>query len=130
MVGVRTFSNLLQKIDTIIRGGVWTGVGSGASSEAAIGLGGWGNYRSAVGHRGLIRGTLVLNSLGTNTFLEATVFDTVNGRIIPVARVDANNTSVNFETEVDRDFIMGMRGDNAANDGSCEIITHVQEVPA
>ncbi len=129
MPGVRTYSNALQKIDTIIRGGVFTVVGSGSNTEAPISQGGWKTYRAAVGHRAIIKGTMVLNALGTNTFMEVTVFDVNNGRTIPVARVDANQSSDSFEVEVDRDFTMNVRGDNVADDGSFELIVHVQEVP-
>lgn len=129
LVGRRTTLNTLQKVPTQIRGGIFTVVGSGGFTEAAISQGGWATYRGAVGNRAIIKGSLVLNALGTNVFIEATVFDTVNGRIVPIARVDATQPTDRFETEVDRNFTMGVRGDNPANDGSCEIIAFIHEVP-
>jgi len=129
MVGSRTSLNQLQKLPTIIRGGIFTVVGSGGFTEAGISQGAWASYRAAVGNRALIKGTITLRALGTNTLIEPTVFDTVNGRIIPVAQINAANPKQNFEVEVDRAFTMSMRGDNAANDGSCELIAFIQEVP-
>ena len=129
LVGKRTTLNILQKVPTQIRGGIMTVVGSGGFTEAGISQGAWSTYRAAVGNRAIIKGSLVLNALGTNVFIEATVFDNVNGRIIPVARVDANQPSDKFEVEVDRELTPGVRGDNAANDGSCEVIAYIHEVP-
>lgn len=128
MVGKRTSLNSIQKLPTIIRGGIFTVVGSGGFTEAPITAGGWATYRAAVGHRAIIKGTIVLNALGSNTLIEATIFDNVAGRTIPIAQINAANPKQSFEVEVDRDFTCGARGDNAANDGSCEIISFIREV--
>lgn len=128
-MGVRTSLSSLQAIPTQIRGGIFTVVGSGGFTEAGISQGPWASYRAAVGNRALIKGVVTLRALGTNTLIEPTVFDTVNGRIIPIAQINVANPKQNFEVEVDRNFTMSMRGDNAANDGSCELISFIQEVP-
>lgn len=128
MVGRIAAYNQIQKLPTIIRGGIFTVVGSGGFTEAPITAGGWATYRPAVGHRALIKGTIVLNALGTNTLLEAVVFDNVAGRQIPVAQINATNPKQSFEVEIDRDFTCLVRGDDVANDGSCEVMAFIREV--
>jgi len=130
MVGTRTSLNQLQKLPTIIRGGLFTVVGDGNFTEAPINDGGWATYRAAVGNVALIKGTIVLGVLGTNTFIDVTVFDTVLGRTVPIARINAANPKISFEVEVNRNFTMGVTGDNAADDGTCSILAFIQEVPA
>jgi len=129
MVGRRTPLNSLQKLPTIIRCSVYTGVGSSAASEAACSQGGVSGYRVPVGTRGIIKGTLVLNALGSNTFIVFRLFDTVSGRQIPVARVDASSSKSDFEVEVDREITLSVTGDNVANDGSCEVMLFSSEAP-
>ena len=121
--------NETQKLPDIIRGGIFTVLGSGGFTEAGISQGAWASYRAPAGTRAVIKGTVVLRALGTNTEIEPTIFDTVNGRIIPIAKVIATVPKADFEVEVDNDFTMSMRGDNAADDGSCEIIAFIREVP-
>lgn len=128
MVGKRTTLNVLQKVPTQIRGGIFTVVGSGSNSEAEISQGGWKTYRPAIGHRAIIKGKMGLRALGTNTFMELTMFDNVNGRTVAVARVDVNQPSDSFEFEVDRDITLNARGDDVADDGSFDCIAFVQEV--
>lgn len=128
-MGVRTSITSVQVVPTQIRGGIFTVVGSGGFTEAPISQGGWATYRAVVAHRAIIKGTVTLRALGTNTEIEPTIFDTTNGRTIPIAKVTATVPKSDFLVEVDRDFILGMRGDNVANDGSCEIISFIQEVP-
>jgi len=121
--------NATQKLADIIRGGKFTVVGSGGSTEQPIDAGGWATYRPAVGTRALIKGTLTLLALGSNTFLSVTVFDNTAGRLIEIARVDANQPSVEFEIEIQREFTCSVTGDNAANDGSCDVLSYVRELP-
>jgi len=128
MVGKIGSYNQIQKLPTQIRGGVFTAVGSGSNTEAEISQGGWKTYRPAVGHRAIIRGKMGLVALGSNIFMELTMFDNVNGRTIAIARVDATQTSDDFEFEVDRDITLNARGDNVADDGSFDCIAFVREV--
>jgi len=128
MVGRIGSYNQIQKLPTQIRGGIFTVVGSGGFTEAGISQGAFATYRPAVGHRAIIKGTITLRALGTNTEIEATIFDNVAGRTIPIAKVIATVPKADFEVEVDRDITLGVRGDNVANDGSCEVIAFIREV--
>jgi len=124
-----------QKRNRILRGGRVIVLGSGGFTEQPIASGGLAVYTVPIGKTAQVRGSLVWTVLGTQTFIEVTVFDTVSGRTIPIARANAVGDAIRFEAELFRistpaQMTMSIRGSNAPNDATAEWIAEIQELPA
>jgi len=135
LVGKTTTLNQINVIPEIIRGGLFTVVGSGGATEAAISTGGLLSYSLPAGKKAKFKGTLVVTTFGANNRISVNVFDNVAGRIIAVGSsgADASNVgkTVNFEGTLENDdFDFTVNGDNAANNGQCSVLVSIQELPA
>jgi len=133
--GVQVSTNSVATIPEIIRGGLFTVVGSGGATEAAISTGGILAYGLAAGKKAKFKGSIVVSNFGSNNRISLNVFDNVAGRIIPIGSVSSVNDGLNktvfFEGVLESDdFDFTVDGNNAANDGACAILVEIQESPA
>jgi len=130
--------NASQAGQTIVRGGRLTVLGSGGHTELPINQGGLLTYNVPAFKTALIRGSMVVTNLGsTNTFIQVEMFDTQSGRLIPIARANAVNVTVNFEMKLvqlrnfpvdPQDQQIEIHGDGA-NDGVAEWFAFIEEKP-
>jgi len=127
----RTQVNVINKI---IRGGLYTVVGSGGVTEAAISTGGILGYSLPAGKKAKFKGTITGTAFGTNTRMSIAIFDNSAGRLIlvgTVINIDGPNVSKQFEGVLENDdFDFTINGNNAANDGSLTCIMEIEELPA
>jgi len=128
--------NATQSSQSIVRGGIVTGIGTAVGSEATMFQGGLNNYDVPSFKTARIRGSLTVISLGSNSFLQIELFDTRAGRIISQARATVNNQTVFFDFSMaqrrvaaSQDFDIQSKGDNVANDGSLEWSAEITELP-
>jgi len=136
LVGKTTTLNQINVDPKIIRGGLFTVVGSGGATEAAISTGGILGYSLPSGKKAKFKGTITVSSFGSNGRLAFNIFDNVAGRIIPVGSVSSNligaiDKSFPFEGELENDdFNFTVNGNSGANDGACAVIIEITELPA
>jgi len=130
--------NVSQKSQSILRGGIVTGIGTSIGSEADMFQGGLLDYDLASFKTARIRGSMTVTALGANTFLQVELFDTRVGRIISVARGTNNNQTVQFDflmvqlrdfPDQPQDYDIQCHGDNVANNGSLEWQAEITELP-
>jgi len=127
---VITPRNFSQKFSEDTRGGLYSVIGTGATTEAALSTGSLLNYTVPANKKTKVTGSLVATAMGTNTAIRVNVFDNTAGRIIPVATVTAANTPVFFNfTLASSVFTVTLNGDNAANDGAAACIVSLEELP-
>jgi len=133
LVGKTTTLNQINVAPEIIRGGIFTNVGSGAVSEAAISTGGILSYSLPPGKKAKFKGTITPTLFGSNARMSVNIFDNSAGRIIPVGMVVAADAlkSKTFEGVLENDdFDFTVDGDSAMNNGQLTCIMEITELPA
>jgi len=136
LVGRTSSLNIINVLPAIIRGGLFTVVGSGGATEAAISTGGLLGYSVPPGKKAKFKGTITVTAFGANNRISVNVFDNSAGRIIPVGSVNSDavnnlNVSKTFEGFLENDdFDFIVNGDNGANNGACTVIVEITELPA
>jgi len=134
-IAVLTSRNQVNVINKVIRGGLYTVVGSGGVTEAAISTGGILGYSVPAGKRAKFKGTITATSFGGNNRMSLDVFDNSAGRIIITGSVSNNppgaiNSSKMFEGVLENDdFDFNISGNSATNDGSLTCIIEIEELP-
>jgi len=123
--------NITQKFSEDTRGGLFTVVGTGGATEAAISTGALLAYSVPAGKKTRVRGSLIVTDMGTNTQIRVNVFDNTAGRIIPVGIATAIGVLVEWSAVLaGTQFDFTVNGDNAANDGACAVLASIEELPA
>jgi len=134
LVGKLSTLNQINVNNKIIRGGLYTVVGSGGVTEAAISTGGILGYSLPPGKKAKFKGTITGTLFGTNTRMSVAIFDNSAGRLIlvgTVINIDGPNVSKVFEGVLENDdFDFTINGNNAANDGELTCIMEIEELPA
>jgi len=127
-----------QKIQSIVRGGILSNLGSGAASEASFNQGGLLSYTVPAFKTAIVKGSIVATNMGTNTVIRAELFDTQAGRLVAVAAVTSVGQTEKFEFEMPQlrnfpvdpqDFNIAAHGNNPANDGTAEWQAEITELP-
>jgi len=132
-IAVLTSRNQVNVINKVLRGGLYTVVGSGGVTEASISSGGILGYSVPSGKRAVFHGTITPLGFGSNQIMGLNIFDNVAGRIIPIKTFRSTaqvNNSEEFQGALensDYDFIIN--GNNASNDGSLSCIMEIEELP-
>jgi len=128
--------NVSQVSNKIIRGGIYTNVGSGGVTEAAISTGGILGYNVPTNKKATFKGTLTPIIFNSNSRLALNIFDNVAGRIIQVSSVSSfpvgtnEGISIQFAGVLESsDFDFIINGNSAANDGSLNCIMDIVELP-
>lgn len=134
-IAVLTSRNLVNVINKVLRGGIYTVVGSGGVTEAAISSGGILGYAVPSGKRAKFKGSLTVRSFGSNNTMAINIFDNSAGRIIPVGAVSNNpagnvNKTIQFEGVLENDdYDFTINGNSVANDGSLDCMMEIEELP-
>jgi len=133
LVGKTTTLNQINVIPEIIRGGLYTVVGSGGVTEAAISTGGLLGYSLPPGKKAKFKGTLVVTVFGGNNVISVNVFDNAAGRIVAVGSAGVADIfkTIEFEGTLENDdFDFTINGDSGLNNGQCAVLVSIQELPA
>ena len=130
--------NSSQKSQSILRGGIVTGIGTAIGSEADMFQGGLNDYDVPSFKTARLIGSFTVIALGANSFLQVELFDTRAGRIISQGRATANNQTVAFEFIMvqlrefptnPQDYEIQTHGDNVGNNGSLNWSAEITELP-
>lgn len=130
--------NVSQKSQSILRGGIVSGIGTAIGSELDMFQGGLLDYDVPSFKTARIRGSFTIIALGANSFLQIELFDTRAGRIISVGRGTTINQTVPFDflmvqlrafPENSQDYDLQSHGDNVANNGSLQWQAEITELP-
>jgi len=128
-----TSRNQVNVINKVLRGGLYTVVGSGGVTESSISSGGILGYSVPAGKRAKFKGVITPTAFGSNQKMAINIFDNVAGRIIQIKSMRSTtqiDDSFAFEGVLensDYDFIIN--GNNAQNDGSLTCIMEIEELP-
>jgi len=132
-IAVLTSRNVVNVINKVLRGGLYTVVGSGGVTETSISSGGILGYSVPSGKRAVFKGIITPTSFGSNTKMALNIFDNVAGRIIQVksmrstAQVDDSLAFEGVLENSDYDFIIN--GNSGSNNGSLTCIMDIEELP-
>jgi len=130
-----TSRNQVNVINKVLRGGLYTVIGSGGVTEASISSGGILGYSVPAGKRAVFKGTITVTAFGNNNRISVNIFDNVAGRIIQVGSQTNNpagalNQSKDFQGVLENsDYDFTINGNSGANDGSATIIMEIEELP-